>query len=253
MQLRVLGCHGGELPRHRTTCFLVDSVLALDAGALCQTLSLAELDRVENIVVTHSHFDHIKDLPLLADLLVGRRDKPVTIHASTECAQTLKDHVFNNQLWPDFTRIPNAKNPVYRIKPFKPGATLKIGAYTVKSVPVSHPVESCGFTVSAGQSALGMSGDTGPSDGLWKLFNKTKGLKAILLEASFPNALQGLANLSGHLTPQTVASELAKLKDPEVKVLLYHLKPAFIPQLKLELRASAPQAHVTELDEIFEF
>jgi cAMP phosphodiesterase len=177
----------------------------------------------------------------------------VTIHASTECAQTLKDHVFNNQLWPDFTRIPNAKNPVYRIKPFKPGATLKIGAYTVKSVPVSHPVESCGFTVSAGQSALGMSGDTGPSDGLWKLFNKTKGLKAILLEASFPNALQGLANLSGHLTPQTVASELAKLKDPEVKVLLYHLKPAFIPQLKLELRASAPQAHVTELDEIFEF
>ncbi len=73
MRLRVLGCSGGELPRHRTTCFLVDGKLAIDAGALTASLSLEELLAVDDIVLTHSHFDHVKDVPLLADLLVGLR------------------------------------------------------------------------------------------------------------------------------------------------------------------------------------
>ena len=34
MKLSVLGCHGGELPRCRSTCFLVDGSLAIDAGSL---------------------------------------------------------------------------------------------------------------------------------------------------------------------------------------------------------------------------
>ncbi len=86
MRLDVLGCHGGELPRCRTTCFLIDEVLALDAGALTASLPLDQLLKVDDIVVSHSHFDHVKDLPLLADLIVGRREKPVTVWASRECA-----------------------------------------------------------------------------------------------------------------------------------------------------------------------
>ena len=88
MRLRILGCSGGELRRHRTTCFLVDGVLAVDAGALTGTLPLAELLKVDDIILTHSHFDHVKDVPLLADLLVGRRRTPVRVHASTACART---------------------------------------------------------------------------------------------------------------------------------------------------------------------
>ena len=91
MKLQVLGCHGGELPKCKTTCFLIDGVLALDAGALTGSLTLDALCRVDDIVVSHSHFDHVKDLPLLADLIVGRRETPVTIHASRECAKTLRD------------------------------------------------------------------------------------------------------------------------------------------------------------------
>lgn len=252
MRLRVLGCHGGELPKHRTTCFLIDGVLALDAGALTQSLSLAELDRVDNIIVSHSHFDHVKDLPLLADLLVGRRDTPVVIHASTECAKTLRDNMFNNALWPDFTRIPNKKNPVFKIKPFKPGASFKVGKYQVQTVAVTHPVESCGLVVTSGGSALGMSGDTGPTDALWELFNGTKNLKAVLLETSFPNELQGLADISGHLTPNTVQSELRKFERNGTQVMLYHLKPAFVPQVKRELQRLAVDASVLELDQVYE-
>ncbi len=109
MKLQVLGCHGGELPSCRTTCFLVDDVLALDAGALTSTLSLEQLCKVDDILVGHSHFDHVKDLPLLADLVIGRRDTPVTIHASRECARALREYMFNNALWPDFTAHPHAR------------------------------------------------------------------------------------------------------------------------------------------------
>jgi ribonuclease BN (tRNA processing enzyme) len=252
MRPRVLGCHGGELPKHRTTCFLVDGVLALDAGALTSALSLEELDEVKDIVLTHSHFDHVKDLPLLADLLVGRKHT-VVVHASTECARTLRQNMFNNALWPDFTRIPTRANPVIKIHTFRPGSTFKVGKYQVKTVPVSHPVESCGFVVSDKTTALAMSGDTGPTDKLWRLLNATPNLKVLLLETSFPNDLQDLADISGHLTPNTVKEELLKLSGKGTEVMLYHLKPAFVPKLKKELRELQVPARVLELDDVFEF
>ncbi len=251
MKLKVLGCHGGELPSCRTTCFLVDDVLALDAGALTSTLTLEQLCKVDDILVGHSHFDHVKDLPLLADLVIGRRDKPVTIHASHECARALHEHMFNNALWPDFTQIPTREEPVLRIQTFRAGSTFQLGKYTVQSIPVSHPVESCGFILTHEGTSMAMSGDTGPTEELWQALNQVDNLKVLLVETSFPNALQQLADLSGHLTPQTLQAELAKFRHKDVEVLLYHLKPAFVSQLKREL-AELP-VNILELGDTFEF
>ena len=250
MKLSVLGCHGGELPDCRTTCFLVDGVLALDAGALCASLDLDALARVDNIILTHSHFDHVKDLPLLADLMVGRRERPVTVWASRVCIKTLQKNIFNDALWPDFTRIPSPKNPVLELRAFRAGETFQAGPYTVTSVLVSHPVESCGFVVRHGDTALGISGDTGPTDRLWEVLNATPNLKALLLETSFPSEMQALADLSGHLTPTTLRTELAKFQRNGSSVLLYHLKPAFVAALKREV-ADLP-VRVLELGDCFE-
>lgn len=251
MRLTTLGCHGGELPGCRSTCFLVDTAQVLDAGALTSTLSLDALARVDDILLTHSHFDHVKDLPLLTDLLVGVRKKPVTVHASTSCIAALKKSMFNDVLWPDFTTIPSKKHPVLKLKSFKPGSSFRIGKYSVKSVIVDHPVESCGFVISDGKVSLGMSGDTGPTDKLWKLLNKVDNLKALLVETSFPNAHQDLADLSGHLTPRTLETELLKFnKARGCEVFLYHLKPAYVDQLKREV-AHLPVS-VLELGDIFE-
>ena len=237
MKLRILGCSGGELPRHRTTCFLVDGVLAVDAGALTATLSLDELLAVDDIVLTHSHFDHVKDVPLLADLLVGRRRRPVRIHASTACARTLRQNGFNDQLWPDFTRIPDRRNPVVEILPFDPARPFRAGTYAIQPVPVCHPVESVGLVISNGRSAFAVSGDTGPTTRFWRKVNRSRNLKALLVEMSFPNALQELADLSGHLTPNTLATELAKVDRNGCPVYLYHLKPAYAGELRRELAA----------------
>jgi ribonuclease BN (tRNA processing enzyme) len=254
MKLRVLGCSGGELPRHRTTCFLVDGKLAIDAGALTASLSLEELLRVDDIVLTHSHFDHVKDVPLLSDLLVGRRETPVRVHASTACARTLRESVFNDELWPDFTRIPDQQTPVIEIRPFDPSRPFRIGKYTVAPVPVDHPVESVGFVLSDGRSAIAISGDTGPTTRFWKKVNAQRRLDALLVELSFPNALQGLADVSGHLTPQTLAGELAKLDRNGVPVLLYHLKPAHMAELKRELaKLALPNVRVLKRGDAFTF
>lgn len=251
MKIRVLGCHGGELPSCKTTCFLVDGVLALDAGALTASLPLEQLCRVDDIVLSHSHFDHVKDLPLLADLIVGRRDRPVRVHASVECVRTLQENMFNNSLWPDFTRIPTRKHPVIELRSFRQGARVRVGSYTLQTIPVTHPVESCGFVLSRNGVSVAMSGDTGPTEALWRVLNRCKNLRAVFLETSFPNDLQQLADISGHLTPQTLTTELGKFKRNGAAVLLYHLKPAFVPQVKREV-AGLP-VEVLELGDTFEF
>jgi ribonuclease BN (tRNA processing enzyme) len=237
VRLRILGCSGGELPRHRTTCFLVDGRLAIDAGALTSSLPLEELLHVDDILLTHAHFDHVKDVPLLADLLVGKRRRAVRIHASPECARTLREDVFNDRLWPDFTRIPDARRPVIQIRPFTPGRPFKVGRYAVRPVPVCHPVESVGFIVSDGRAAFAVSGDTGPTTRFWKQVDAERRMRALLVEMSFPNALQSLADVSGHLTPNTVATELAKRERNGYPVYLYHLKPAYAAELKRDLAA----------------
>jgi cAMP phosphodiesterase len=256
INFKVLGCHGGQLAHHRTTTFLLDGVLALDAGTICQTLTLEEIAQIDDVLLTHSHFDHIKDVPLLADLLTGRRDKPVVVHASPACIKALHQDIFNDRIWPDFTAIPSDKHPVIRLQPFEIGRTLRIGEYTVHSVPVTHPVESVGFILEKGKSVLAMSGDTGPTEALWEALRQVKNLKALLLETSFPNALQRLADQSGHLTPQTMAQEIStKFKDRHgLPIYLYHLKPAFARQLHREIADLAiPELHVLELDQNLQF
>ncbi len=235
MRVEVLGCSGGELRRHRTTCFLVDGVLAVDAGALTAALPLDRLLAIDDIVLTHSHLDHVKDVPLVADLLVGRRSRPLRVHASTDCARILRESVFNDELWPDFTRLPDERHPAIVIQPFDPRRRFKAGRYAVRPVLVSHTVESVGLVLSDGVSSLAVSGDTGPTSAFWKAVDATENVRGLLVETSFPNRLQSLADASGHLTPRTLALELRKVRRNGFPVYLYHLKPAFAAELRREI------------------
>ena len=236
MRLRVLGCSGGELGHRRTTSFLLDDRVALDAGALNRSLTLPELEAIERVVLTHAHLDHVKDLPLLADLLVERR-RPLVVHASTGCARTLREHLFNGELWPDFTRLPDAERPALVLEPFEAGRGFQAGGFQVLPVPVHHPVESVGLVVSDGECAFALSGDTGPTEALWEAVNRTPRLRALLVETSFPDRLQWLADASGHLTPATLRGELAKVTRGDWPVLLYHLKPVYRAEVLREVEA----------------
>jgi ribonuclease BN (tRNA processing enzyme) len=235
VRVRVLGCHGGELPGLRTSCFLVNGRATVDAGALCQALEMPRLLEVDDIFLTHSHFDHVKDVPLIADLLAGKRETPVRVRGPAGTIESLQRDVFNNRLWPDFTRIPNAQKPVVQLEPMN-GAVEAAGA-RFSAVPVTHPVDACAYLVSDGRATVVFSGDTGPTTQLWQEVNRAPGLAAVFLELSFPNRMQGLADVSGHFTPQTVRVEIQKIRERKCPVFLYHLKPAFLDELKREVAA----------------
>lgn len=254
MRVRVLGCHGGELPGCRTTCFLVDERVAIDAGALTGVLPLEQLLAVDDIFLTHSHFDHVKDVPLLTDLLVGRRDTPLRVHGPDACMRTLASSVFNDALWPDFTRLPTPDAPVLQLITEPVLTPVRSGDLTFTSVLVNHPVESVGYVVEQGDRAIGFSGDTGPTEQFWSEVNgRGERLQAVFVELSFPDRLQWLADVSGHFTPGSLRSELKKL-DRDVPVLLYHLKPAYLSELRREVaELGDDRLRILELDDAFEF
>jgi cAMP phosphodiesterase len=257
MRLRVLGCHGGESPTHRTTCFLVDDVLALDAGALTRGLTVAEQAKVDNVVLSHVHLDHIRDLALIADNVIGVRKKPLDIHAAEFTAAALEQHVFNDVIWPNFTKIPNPSDPenrpTLRIQRLTPGKSFQLGEHTIRTVPVNHPVDCQAIFVSTKTGTLVYSGDTGPTVELWDEINKLTDLKAFIFEVSFPNHMTKLAEVSGHLTPEMMAKELKKFRPKtDAVVLLYHMKPGFFDVLKAQV-AELNDPRITLLRPMDEF
>ncbi|HXN84385.1 MAG TPA: 3',5'-cyclic-nucleotide phosphodiesterase [Myxococcales bacterium] len=254
MKIRVLGCHGGELRKHRTTCFLLDGKLCVDAGAITAALDLPEILAIDDIFLTHSHFDHVKDVPLMSDLLVGGRKSPVVVHGPLETMEAMSQDVFNNRVWPDFRVIPSADNPVIAFNVIPVNQQIVVKDYRITAIPVQHPVYSVGYIVENSGSAIAFSGDTGPTEELWKAINRTPNVKAVFVELSFPNSLQWLADISGHLTPSTVMNELRKLDRRGARIYLYHLKPAVIAEVKKEVAdLGQDYLQICELDDEYAF
>ncbi len=235
MELRVVGCHGGETPNHRTSAFVVDERLAIDAGSLTSGLDLKSQFRLSACLVSHAHLDHIRDLATIADNRCQADCEPLIVAGTKATLTVLKKHFFNNLLWPDFTVIPNKTRPTLQFLELKPEKPVDVAGYMVRAMLVNHTIESAGFIVEGKDAAIGYSGDTGPTDRFWELLNQTKNLKAALVEVSFPNREQKLATVSGHHTPRTLMKDLKKYKKPQdLPSLLYHIKPVFQGEVEQE-------------------
>lgn len=236
MELRVVGCHGGETPRHRTSAFVLDDRVAIDAGSLTSGLELKAQCSLEAVLVSHAHLDHIRDLATIADNRVQNGCKPLLIVAAKPTIVLLKKHFFNDKLWPDFSVIPSADKPTIRYVELKPEVPMEIAGYRVRAIAVNHTIDSYAFIVESPRGgALAYSGDTGPTERLWDVLNDTRDLRAMLMEVSFPNREQRIATLSGHHTPQTLAPEVKKLHlHKELPFLLYHIKPSFQSDVEKE-------------------
>jgi len=230
VELRVIGCHGGETPKHRTSAFVLDDVIAIDAGSLTSGMELAAQTQLEAVLVSHAHLDHVRDLATIADNRNQRGAAPLIVAGTKRTLGILKKHFFNNLLWPDFSRIPNARRPAIRYLQLEPEEPITIAGYRVCAVRVSHTIDCCAFVVRGKSGTLAYSGDTGPTDRLWEVLSETEDLRAILMEVSFPNAEARLARVSGHHTPETLARDMRKLTNgraKELPTLLYHIKPSF--------------------------
>ena len=237
MKVRILGCSGSEAIGHNPPGFLVNDVLMLDAGTITSALTIEAQSRITDILISHTHLDHIKSLLFLADNIIGRIPRPVNIRAIPPVLDAIKKHLMNDIIWPDFTKIPTAKNPVLTYAPMALGKTIRVAGLQVKAIPMNHPVPAVGFLVSDERSSIIYSADTGPNEKLWKEAAKVANLRAIIVDTSFPNSLDMIANLSGHFTPAQLHQDLTKARvDYTVPIYIYHIKPIHKVRVIKELR-----------------
>lgn len=236
MKIEILGSYGGESPECRMTCLLLNDRVALDAGSLSQSLSIERQRAVQSIVLTHSHMDHISALPFFIENVFGKLRDAVDIYASAATIYAIRKNLFNNDVWPDFTRLPNHLLPAMRFHELVEETPVEIEGLRFTPFAVNHPVPTFGYRIEDGSSSLVWSSDTGPTKRLWEIANESEHLRGVWIDTSFDNALQPIADVSGHLTPQTLASELRQL-EADTPVLLHHLKPPCIAQIQAEVAA----------------
>jgi cAMP phosphodiesterase len=237
MDFKVLGCHGGESFKHQCPAFLIDGRICLDAGSITSMLDLAEQQKIESVIVTHAHMDHVRDLAMLADTRAQQGGPPLVIAAPPHTIEVLQRHFFNDELWPDFSKLPDGDSPTVVFRALTFNSTENISGYDVRPIRVHHTVEAAGYLIGNGASTLAYSGDTGPTTEFWEVLREMPALKALVMEVAFPNAQRRLANDSGHHTPETLALELRKLGPAhrDLPVLLFHIKPVFQRIVEAEL------------------
>lgn len=246
MQIKIIGGHGGVAPGFKATSYLIDKKLLIDAGSVASGLHFEEQAMIENILISHSHLDHICQIAFLCDNTFGMKDSPFELYASNQVTKAIKDHILNDVIWPDFTKLPNEKDPTIRFNQLEENKEIKIGNYFIRPVRVNHPGQSYGFIITNNDTSILFTQDTGPTDQIWKEANKLKNLKAIFTEVSFPNHMQSIADASHHFTPKTLNEEINKMPK-DIPIFAGHLKPNFQAQLHEQIAKVEHRSRITLL------
>ncbi|MFN0197358.1 MAG: MBL fold metallo-hydrolase [Planctomycetaceae bacterium] len=217
--------------------YLINDEIAVDAGCLGCITPLSSQRKIKHVLLTHAHQDHIASLPIFLDIVHRPESECVTIYGNEHTLQALRRHIFNDHIWPNLERLSIAGRPFVRFEQVDPQRSFTIASHRITPVALNHTIPTVGYIVqetTAASSAIAVISDTGPTDEIWKRLKRIRNLKAVLLEASFPDSLAELATITGHLTPSTFEREVAKLL-PGVRVLAVHLKPAYAKQISREI------------------
>ena len=246
MKIQVLGCSGAIGGRARTTSFLIDQDILLDAGTGVGDLSLAQLARIDHVLLTHSHLDHLVSLPLLLDAVAVQRQQPLMLYAQSATLEIVHKHIFNGLVWPDFTRIPSPAQPFVRLQALEPGTVLDLSGRRFRSIAVNHSVPAVAFLLNGEHSSLVFSGDTCVTEELWRVVDQCGDCRTLIIETTFLDSDKALSLEAKHLCPSLLAQELAKLHSrPEIYIT--HLMPGQEQAIMDQIHARLPQWQIQPL------
>ena len=236
MRVRVLGCSGAIAKGCRTTSFLVDRDVLVDAGTGVGDLTLDEMAGIEHVLLTHSHLDHIAALPLMIDAIASQLARPICVHALPGTIAAIKAHVFNDVIWPDFSRIPTPEKPFIKLREIQLGQVLDIGGKRIEVLPAVHTVPAVGYAISAGGGSWVFTGDTERNPAFWQRVNAMD-VAALVIETAFSNREMDLARRSLHLSPLALAEELDCIdKSKSFPIFITHTKPAETDLIMTEIQ-----------------
>jgi ribonuclease BN (tRNA processing enzyme) len=252
MRIRVLGCSGGIGGSLRTTAFLVDDDVLVDAGTGVGDLPLESLAKIDHIFVSHSHLDHVASIPFLVDSVCWMRGSPIVVYGIKDTLDILRTHLFNWKVWPDFTQIPDGDNPFMTYREVAVGETVELGGRRFRTLPANHTVPAVGYLLDSGRASLAYSGDTTVNPGLWKAVNEVPNLRYLIIETAFSNKEREIAVASKHLCPEMLARELENLR-ARPEVFITHLKPGEGALTMKEVSEAAGRWHPRMLENHQEF
>ena len=236
MKVRVLGCSGAIAQGCRTTSFLIEGRILIDAGTGVGDLTLAEMRQIDHVLLTHAHLDHVAALPLMLDAVSSLRCTPVQVHALPATIAALQAHIFNTVIWPDFSCIPSAAAPLLAYTALETGQVLQLAGLTIEVLPAIHTVPAVGYAVQGHTGWWAFSGDTGPNPAFWHRINQLP-LAMLVIETAFSNHESALAQRSLHLAPHTLAHELAQLNPGRpCPIYVTHTKPSETELIVKEVR-----------------
>lgn len=236
MRVRVLGCSGAIARDCRTTSFLIDGDVLVDAGTGVGDLSLEQMRGIRDVFLTHSHLDHIAALPLMVDAVASQVAEPIRVHALPGTIAALKAHIFNNVIWPDFSRIPTPESPFVSFHEVHVGQSLALHGKVVEVLPAVHTVPACGYAVSAGAGCWVFTGDTERNPAFWTRINQLD-VAALVIETAFSNREEDLARRSLHLSPLALAGELDCIdRRKTFPIYITHTKPAETALIMAEIQ-----------------
>ena len=248
MKVRVLGCSGAIAKDCRTTSFLIDHSILIDAGTGVGDLTLDEMRAIDHVFLTHSHLDHIAALPLMLDAVSSRRSTPVQVHALPQTLAALRLHVFNNIIWPDFEAIPSVEQPFLRLHPLHTGEQRTVAGRLVEALPAEHTVPAVGYAIQGQTGWWVFSGDTERNSAFWQRVNQLP-VAMLIMETAFSERESALARRSLHLSPHTLLAELQAWTMPHCRVYITHTKPAETQVIMQEIHSLlATGAQATPID-----
>lgn len=246
--------NGQASVRQHLLTMVVDDRVAIDAGCLALSCSDAQRNGIRDILLTHTHLDHIAGLPMFIDDLFATLTEPIRIHATRGMIETLERDIFNWRIYPRFSELSNDRGRVVEYREFAAGEVFDVEHLSIQAVPVNHEVAANGYLVSDGKITIAVSGDTAETTEFWGICNDAPNLKAVFVECAFPDELEGLASVSHHLTPNRLQGELAKLNDRAMPVHVINIKPMYRQKVVGQIEALAlPNVNILEVGRVYEF
>ena len=229
-------------------------MIAIDAGGVGFHGDLEGQGKIHHVFLTHTHSDHTASLPIFLENVYGVHADGVVVHGSAAVLDSLQRDTFNDRVMPDFIRISRERTPPFlRLALLEENQTVEVEGLRVTPVEVNHVVPTFSYVVEGKQGAVAIVTDTAPTKAIWKRLERTPRLKAVFLEASFPNAMAALAKISGHLTSDQFHEEASHL-GPEVQVIAVHLKARTHDQTAGEVMGRGlPNVHIAEPGKVYEF